>query len=385
MAKSIHTLTPLEIGGTVARRGFAVQDHVAAGLCLRMIEDTSLAQVWCESQDDVTLLWLNNSDEEVEFVQVKSNELDQLWTIAKLLEKEKRLAGDGMPKDGHCILQKSLQFDRCSETVRFRIVTCRDVKEELRLLTYELKSPLRAANTPAFTDLLAAISAKLGDVSSQNGNGCSFWIERTRWYVVDSLEAIWNANLVKVAELVQANSQFLAIDQIREIYQALLIQVHDAGLADSRVDPNKKKLVRANATTWFVNAVNDAVHPARNGTSKTLERKLNDAKVATDIVETAASLRRRYRTALLTPKYSDSDKRLRMEGEIEARLQSLRADLDCQVLTDDGVAFHARCLREVKAVHDSLPPKDRPPLQNLQGYMYNLADRCTHRFVRASA
>jgi hypothetical protein len=101
---SIHALAPLESGGTIARRGFAVQDHVAAGLCLDMLADPTLAQVWCESQDDITLVWLAGIAEEIEFVQVKSNELDQLWTIAKLMEKEKKQHADGTKTDGLCIL-----------------------------------------------------------------------------------------------------------------------------------------------------------------------------------------------------------------------------------------------------------------------------------------
>ncbi len=105
--------------------------------------------------DDVTLLWVSDSGEEVEFVQVKSNEFDQLWSIAKLLEKEKEgdepdcanargkyadnveAYGSGKAqdepvvttpkkskqKDGQCLLEKSLQYDRCKEPVPLRIVS----------------------------------------------------------------------------------------------------------------------------------------------------------------------------------------------------------------------------------------------------------------------
>ncbi len=44
------TFRHLRIGGTVAHRGFAVQDHIAAGHCLDMLEDSTLSQVWCETQ-----------------------------------------------------------------------------------------------------------------------------------------------------------------------------------------------------------------------------------------------------------------------------------------------------------------------------------------------
>jgi hypothetical protein len=385
VSTSIHSLGPLEIGGVVARRGFAVQDHVAAGYCLDMIRDQSLTQVWCESQDDITLIWINGTTEEVEFIQVKSNELDQLWTIAKLLEKESRTDTKGNPLPSRCILEKSLQFDRCAEPVSFGIVTCVGVKDELEILTYDRVAPIRATSTDGFSKLLKAVTTKVGSVTSPNGNGCAFWIERTRWYVVHSLDAISNANLIKIAELAKSHGQFLAIDQIREIYQKLLTQVHDAGLADWKCEPEKKKFRRADLSTWFADVLTNAVHPALNGTGKALSRKLLEAGLSADAVESAISLRHHYRSSLLAPKYSDPDRRLRIEGEIEAHLLTLRSNLDCGNLADDGPTFHSRCLNEIKALHERMPSKDRPPLQNVVGFMYNLADRCTHRFLKASA
>jgi hypothetical protein len=350
-----------------------------------MIKDATLVQVWCENQDDITLIWLNGSVEEVEFVQVKSNELDQLWTIAKLLEKERRTDAAGSPLPSHCILEKSLQFDRCDESARFRIVTCVGVKAELEFLTFERNSPIRATDTDAFAKLLEAVTNKIDSATSPNGNGCSYWIEQTQWYIVHSLDSINDKNLIKVAELAETHGQFLATDQIREIYQKLLAQVHDAGLADWRREPEKKKFKRDDLSRWFADAVTNAVHPALNGTGKELSRKLIEAGLSNDVVESATSLRQHYRSSLLTPRYSDPERRLKLEGEIEAHLLTLRSNLDCGNLIDDGPTFHSRCLNEVKSLHEKLSPKDRPPLQNLVGYMYNLADRCTHRFLTASA
>ena len=84
---SIRELPPLEEGGTEARKGFHFQDHVAAALCIDMLDDPSLLEVWCETQDDITLIWRLaqaatkadrndvSSDERVEFVQVKDLQL----------------------------------------------------------------------------------------------------------------------------------------------------------------------------------------------------------------------------------------------------------------------------------------------------------------------
>src|SRR5260370_3025987 len=86
--QSVHVLSPMNSGGVDARRGFDVQDHVAAGLCIRMLGDDQLRAVWCESHDDITLIWATTCGETAEFIQVKSSELDGLRSVRKLCERE---------------------------------------------------------------------------------------------------------------------------------------------------------------------------------------------------------------------------------------------------------------------------------------------------------
>ena len=417
--RSIHDLPPLEIGGTVARRGFAVQDHIAAGHCLDMLEDPTLSQVWCETQDDVTLLWVNASGEEVEFVQVKSNEFDQLWSIAKLLEKEKAKEADdpdgadakyqaddnneadgngqaqdepvgekpkkkSKKRDGHCILEKSLQYDRCKEPVRFRVVTSRPIKDELAFLAHPIGSTLRDKSKPEYLALIEKLKEKLADFKSENGNDYIFWVDRTLWKWVHSLDAVKKDNLWRTSNLVEKSGQFLARDQVEELYQKLLTKVYDGGLARWDTEIGKKKILRADLLAWFTRAVTDAVHPGKLGTGKTLERKLQAAGISADQYESIAEMRQRYRLERLTPKYVATETQLAVESDIRGRLVTLRANLDARLIEDDGVAFHALCINEINAARLSLREQSRPPAEILYGYMYDLADRCTHRFVRAN-
>lgn len=358
-----------------------------------MISDESLIQVWCESQDDATLIWSVAAEQEVEFVQVKSHQFGQLWSIAKLLEKEKLQTEDGngeatkksKKKEGYCILEKSLQFDRCTEKVRFRIVTSRPVMDELNILTYELGSTHRDKLKPEYVHLLKKTSESVGTTKSENGNGCEFWLERTFWVVVHSQESVRDANLLKLAKLAQLHGQLLMVDQVQAIYERILTKVRDAGLAAWDREPDKKRIIQSGFRVWFGQAVDETVHPSLPGAGKALEGKLADAAVATDLVESAGSMRRHYMNDLLTPKYSAPGQRAKLEGTIEARLMTLRALLDGGEIADDGPAFIARCHKAIDEIHNKLPEKERPPIQNLYGYMYNLADRCTHRFVRAKA
>lgn len=373
-----------------------------------MLEDSTLSQVWCETQDDVTLLWVNAAGEEVEFVQVKSNEFDQLWSIAKLLEREKASESDesdgstvkgeadedgpagakpkkkSKKKDGHCILEKSLQYDRCQEPVRFRVVTSRPIKDELAFLAHPIGSTLRDKTKPDYLALIEKLKEKLADFRSENGNDYTFWVDRTLWKWVHSLDAVKQDNLWRTGNLVEKSSQFLARDQVEELYQKLLTKVYDGGLARWDTEIGKKKILRADLLAWFTQAVTDAVHPGKLGTGKTLEGKLQTAGIPADQYESIAEMRQRYRLERLTPKYDATETQLAVESDIRGRLVTLRANLDGRLIDADGVAFHALCINEINAARLSLREQSRPPAEILYGYMYDLADRCTHRFVRAS-
>lgn len=392
--QSVRTLRPLEVGGPNARRGFAVQDHVAAAWCLKMCEQPGLLEVWCESQDDITAYWdLGGGLEEVEFVQVKSDRLNQLWSASLLLSASAWNGADGAIGDGDgkakakrpqkCILEKSLQLDRGREKSKFRLVTCRPIMDELKILTYAFDSPHRAVTTAEYIELSTKVKEKLSKFRSENGNNWEYWLQRTMWEVIHEEDPIENKNILKVISLAQGYGIVLLPDQARSVYERLLTRVNQAGKADWDTELEKKHFKNAEFVTWFNQAAYNAAHPSKSGGGKTLEDKLNEAKVAEDVIETARSLRLAYLGKLFTPRYSEPDKREELQNEIDAKLMSLRAKIDSGELDVDGRAFHIQCMSAIDEVHDALPKKNRPPASNLYGFMYELADRCTHRFVRA--
>jgi len=194
---SIHELRPLESGGVIARNGLNYQDHRAAGFCLEMLGDKTLSQVWCEDQDDITLIWQVNGQEEVEFVQVKSNEFDQLWSAAKLYERKKA------QKDTS-ILERSLAYDRCKEPCRFRIVTAHPVMPELSALKLAPDHPNRAGKKAEIDALRDKLDEHLDRCMSPNGHDISFWLAHTRWEVAGLEDAIRAKNLVELQRLVDS-------------------------------------------------------------------------------------------------------------------------------------------------------------------------------------
>src|SRR5215216_4352735 len=81
---SIDDHHPDEEGGPTARAGLSYQDEVVVSLFLDMVADESILRIHCETHDDVVVKRLMNGKEVVEYVQVKSNEPDKLWSVADM-------------------------------------------------------------------------------------------------------------------------------------------------------------------------------------------------------------------------------------------------------------------------------------------------------------
>jgi hypothetical protein len=103
------------------------------------------------------------------------------------------------------------------------------------------------------------------------------------------------------------------------------------------------------------------------------------ARISSGLIETAQEQRRFYRIRTLNPSYMDLSKREELEMETQAELHNLKAKLDAGKFGDTGVEFHSRCLESLKQIQAKT---ENVPLSILQGYMYNLTDRCLHRFTR---
>lgn len=381
---SYRDLDPLEQGGPIARRGFAYQDHVAAGKCLDMLLDAGPCEVWCEAEDDIVLVWLIQGEEWFEFVQVKSNELDQLWSVAKLCEKEQAKVGKG---PAACIVEKSLAHDRGDGKCRFRFVTCREPHSDLAVLKLALDSPARTRPDSGITDVITAVGGKLVGFKSANGNGADFWVRLLVWEYKASVTDIEHENLVKIDRILHRESAFLAPDQKQELYAKLVKRVYDSSLACGKIQKDRKRIKEADLRAWLLQQVAEMARPASAGRSDLLEGKLKDAGYQSngDEIETAKEQRREYRREVLQPRFLDLGDRDMIESEVQARLCRLKAQLDAEEFPDNGVQFHSRCLKEVEAMRDALGTQKRPLVGLLYGLMYDIMNRCQHRLVRASA
>ncbi len=178
---SYHDLVPLESGGVIARSGFDFQDHVTAGYCLDMLDCEELLAVWCETLDDITLVWRNDSQEKFEFVQVKNNQFSHFWSVAELCKPGKGKPGKDKISGSGSILEKSLAHEQGAEPCSFRLVTSLPVNDDLQILTFPLSSPKRIGADPDFTKLCQQINEKIPDFKSRRGSDALSWLSRVVW------------------------------------------------------------------------------------------------------------------------------------------------------------------------------------------------------------
>src|SRR5689334_11945957 len=151
------------------------------------MEDSSLSEVWCESHDDITLIW-NTSEVVVEFVQVKSNDLPSRWSLARLRQRvDSRL--------GSSILEQSLLRARCKEAVRFRLVTQAGVSSELAVLRLAFDHPGRTAASLA--PMAQGLDRNLAGVSAENGMTAADWANHCYWDVRGTEEAVTDRNKLR--------------------------------------------------------------------------------------------------------------------------------------------------------------------------------------------
>lgn len=378
---SIHTLPPLESGGVEARIGFAVQDHVAVSYLIDLLlDDSALAEVWCETHDDITLIRQNVGTQEVEFVQVKSNALDQLWSVALLASRDKK---DKKVLPASSIYERSLANDRCCEPCRFRLVTCLQPNSDLAVLCLQFDAPDRLTKADALKTLADDLDKRTENYRSPNGNGAQSWLTRLLWEVHQSADSLKNSNTVKLTRVLANRGTTLFPDQLDELYSGILTLARDAASADWGASPSTKKLCKQCMVNWLdTYLLARKALPATAGTR--LRDKLVQAGLAEGDITASFESRQRYMAEKFNPQYLKLGDLTHLGSEVSAVLQGLRARLDSGEMGDNGIAFHSECLKSIEQLKNQHADL-KPPLSVLQGCMYDIADRCVHRFRRATA
>lgn len=376
-AQPIRMITPPDFGGIAARRGFTYQDHVAVHFCIEMLTMSELKEVWCETYDDIVLVRESDSGEIIEFVQVKADVLDQLWSIAKLCERTRTVThSTGV---GTSLLEKSLDRDKCAEITMFRIVTLRGLRSELEILTLDRTHPDRKTSAESIRILCDAIGKRLGTITSSNGHDHEYWVASTQWECHDEAALAANSK-VRLMRLVESFGFPVSSAVVESLYEELLSMVK---LAAEQNWANKElKMIKKE---WLIDKIKQILKPYPNlKHEEKLRKKLSDGGLDSTYIESAKELRRQYNNEVRQPKFLELEGREYFDNEVLARLLELRSKLDSGLINDNGVVFHHLCLTALNELKNNRPSHiQEPPEGFLQGSMYEITSRCWHRFVRA--
>jgi hypothetical protein len=373
----IRKLKPLNKGGSNARSGFLFQDHISLNFCLELLNNSDLSEVWCETHDDITLIWNRDGIEEVEFVQVKDLEFDQLWSIAKLCHREKKTNGIDL---GTSILEKSLFEDRCIESSYFRIITSIPVMSELKLLTLPFSSPERMRNLEGLKKICDEITKKVGDLKSPKGNTINYWVERTIWEEKPT-NSIADHNNNLLSKLLTEKGHNFSMDVIeRQIYSPMLQHIHEISAIDSDRDENSKHITQSDFSSYLDSIIDELIVNRKEVAGKKLTEKMEKAGLS-DYIDTALEERRLYRAERLNPKYLELNDHELIDGEILSTLQTLKVKMDREELPS-GIDFYQICLDKMNELRSVLKIKGYAPQHYFNGCMHDITDRCFHRFHR---
>ena len=274
-------------------------------------------------------------------------------------------------------------MDRCEEKCSFHIATSYDVvKSELGYFILLRDSQDRINNVRAKKEILAELNKRLPGVTSPNGKGWEEFIDKCQWTKFpDTIEDLKSVNILKLEKVFSDLKTTVLPDQRDEIYQKLLALVQDASVKDLILNPDCYKIKKEYLFKWL-NGKIDKLSLTNN--DYPLEIKMSSAGISPELIKGASLIKVKYKSKRLIESYKFKADYDDLEDEIVFRLHELKIALDSGVLNLDGPEFLNYCIGEVtKIVERYSLRKSNIPNYFGAGLMYDITNRCIHRFNKA--
>jgi hypothetical protein len=242
-------------------------------------------------------------------------------------------------------------------------------------------APERKDNHEEFEKLAGLFDKQCSGLVYGTNRGYRFWLQSTVLEYAGPINQLELSNNSSLESLLDGKGNYLVKSQRDAIYMGLVALSYAAAFASFKTDPDKKKVARASLEIWFHQKVLETQRGVSGGSSETLRNKMQAANLKEEYISTAVEQRRRFRQEKLSPKYLDISVLDYVEGEVSARLIFLVGQLDAGTIQDDGMTFYNRCLEEIRALAERDWLGTKVPEYLLQGLMYEITNRCDHRFV----
>jgi hypothetical protein len=376
---SVADVRPREEGGPIARTGFTYQDEVAVSFFIEMLGDPTLMAVHCETHDDLVVIRNSSSTLVAEFVQVKGEEPDQLWSAARLCQRDR---GSGGPKVNTSIFEASLGRDRHAEISLFRLVTLRAVNNDLEVLTLPRGAIGREPTGIRMSNLRARIDSRCSGACSEKGNGSAFWLDNCLWDVRSSRRDLAKANLLALLELASRERRALLYDQAEVLLSELRARAKDAGEARWEPDRDQKIVTRMHLRLWWEKRLTEFASGATAIGGGKLTEKLQDVCATDEMIALAVEMRRDYGETVRTSKYMADGEGERLQARVKSEMMTLRTRFIAGQIDTDGLGFLNLCLERLDAINLERSDSEEDRGAFLKGCMFDITDRCLHRFAR---
>ena len=231
-----------DAGGVAGRRGQKHQDHVAASFVIDMLDDPSILQIECETADDVTIRWMIEDVAINEYVQVKTTDGDNKWSVKELAARDKN-------RPGTSIAERSLACDAHDEAPLFRLVTVREPRGNL--VHFKIPRNNRAAVADSMALAAEPFLNKYPGFKSKNQRTLADWAGSLLWQVEHSMDKLADRNKLRLLKLAGRDGERPNFSEVEASYSALLNIVIDAGDASRVSAPGEKCIPRVDAVHWW--------------------------------------------------------------------------------------------------------------------------------------
>jgi hypothetical protein len=147
-------------------------------------------------------------------------------------------------------------------------------------------------------------------------------------------------------------------------------------------DKAKKIINRDQLLSWWTQRLDSIASGGSNVSGLKLRGKMDDANLSDDQIRMALDLRREYAQMVRTPRYMSEPDVQALQRRVKSALASLRGEQMAGTLPANGAAFHSLCLQKMDAINNDSGVRGEDQSAFLKGCMYDITDRCLHRFTR---
>ncbi len=203
------------------------------------------------------------------------------------------------------------------------------------------------------------------------------------WEVGESLGAVKNRNLTTLMRHGAASGTSILPEIADAMLEELRFMAREAGVARWDPDPDEKIVRRDEVLEWWQRWKNQIEDDSDSMAGDKLRGKLRDAELE-ELEDMASELRRDYAAVMRNSEYMENEYREQLQRRVKADMNSLRSGLMSGEIEMSGPEFHNLCIETLKLIEKESDVQAVDLGAFLQGCMYEITDRCLHKFVRPS-